>query len=747
MSEIATQLEATRKRLVETGTRNRLIHVNRSTKRGNLINVVNEKSNEIFKILKEDSKRMKFLGVGSEQDEVSEDDILLAISEEVDETRYTDLIIETDLTPDALQKRLLKISSAARTSEEEQGLNILYLAIGFLRWYEDEKSEVLRESPLILLPVELVRNAKTSTFDLVSRDEDIVTNLPLQERLYNDFGIELPEIEEVDEWSPAEYFNKIESIIGNKGRWSVDHDGMQLGFFSFAKLLMLRDLDPENWTLQDLTQNDIIDRLLVSGFRSEDPVIGQGEKIDEVLDVKNIFQVIDADSSQTKVIEEVNSGKNLVVQGPPGTGKSQTITNILAAAAHSGKKVLFVAEKMAALNVVYQRMVKVGLSDLCLELHSKTANKKAVLGEIGMTLSKSSSIVDAQSVDEDLTIYRDRLNEISGVLHEVVADRDYSAFSVLAKISRLMGEGVEPPQISLPDLEHLTFSEIDELLHFVKKYVELKVKYGSYNSHPFLGVQNLDIQPFDVQRLPNEIRNFQRQFSDWKVFASTVADLLETMNDASVNAVAEHVELVKHLRDFPSSDTNLYELLKPLSEDGRLFDGLEATATWALSEKALSEKVADTIWSLDHHSIRSAVAAGTTSWFKRVFGPYRRICKDLQTHVKFTLPHSPSDRLDFVDAIIVAAKEKKLFELEAGYLSSKLDYAWRAERTEVSELQQVLDWIKKFPFEMIDCSPQVIAKVKATNLEEFVNNQAEELSSNLFGSLDLLKSKLMLDDN
>ncbi len=747
MSEIATQLEATRKRLVETGTRNRLIHVNRSTKRGNLINVVNEKSNEIFKILKEDSKRMKFLGVGSEQDEVSEDDILLAISEEVDETRYTDLIIETDLTPDALQKRLLKISSAARTSEEEQGLNILYLAIGFLRWYEDEKSEVLRESPLILLPVELVRNAKTSTFDLVSRDEDIVTNLPLQERLYNDFGIELPEIEEVDEWSPAEYFNKIESIIGNKGRWSVDHDGMQLGFFSFAKLLMLRDLDPENWTLQDLTQNDIIDRLLVSGFRSEDPVIGQGEKIDEVLDVKNIFQVIDADSSQTKVIEEVNSGKNLVVQGPPGTGKSQTITNILAAAAHSGKKVLFVAEKMAALNVVYQRMVKVGLSDLCLELHSKTANKKAVLGEIGMTLSKSSTIVDAQSVDEDLTIYRDRLNEISGVLHEVVADRDYSAFSVLAKISRLMGEGVEPPQISLPDLEHLTFSEIDELLHFVKKYVELKVKYGSYNSHPFLGVQNLDIQPFDVQRLPNEIRNFQRQFSDWKVFASTLADLLETMNDASVNAVAEHVELVKHLRDFPSSDTNLYELLKPLSEDGRLFDGLEATATWALSEKALSEKVADTIWSLDHHSIRSAVAAGTTSWFKRVFGPYRRICKDLQTHVKFTLPHSPSDRLDFVDAIIVAAKEKKLFELEAGYLSSKLDYAWRAERTEVSELQQVLDWIKKFPFEMIDCSPQVIAKVKATNLEEFVNNQAEELSSNLFGSLDLLKSKLMLDDN
>lgn len=84
-----------------------------------------------------------------------------------------------------------------------------------------------------------------------------------------------------------------------------------------------------------------------------------------------MFHVVDADASQAKVIEEGRRGRNLVVQGPPGTGESQTITNIIATAVMEGKRVLFLAEKMAALSVVHNRMVKVGLRDVCLELHSK----------------------------------------------------------------------------------------------------------------------------------------------------------------------------------------------------------------------------------------------------------------------------------------------------------------------------------------------------------------------------------------
>ena len=164
---------------------------------------------------------------------------------------------------------------------------------------------------------------------------------------------------------------------------------MQLGFFSFAKLLMHRDLDPANWPTDAFSDNELLAGLLADGFDADTPLFGPEDKLDDHLDPAQIIQVIDADASQTKVIEEVRRGASLVVQGPPGTGKSQTITNIIAAAAHDGKSVLFVAEKMAALSVVHDRLVKAGLRDVCLELHSRTANKKALAQELGRTLMAS----------------------------------------------------------------------------------------------------------------------------------------------------------------------------------------------------------------------------------------------------------------------------------------------------------------------------------------------------------------------
>lgn len=744
MSDIATQLEQARKRLVETGTRNRLIHVNRKTKRGNFINVVNEKSNEIHRLLKQDSKRMKFAGVGTEEDDVNPEDILLAADTVFDEARFTDLIIETELTPDALQKRLLKISTAARTAEEEQGLNILYLAIGFLRWYEDEKSDVLRESPLILLPVELVRNARTSALDVICRDEDIVTNLPLQERLRGDFGIELPEIEDDEDWSPGTYFSKISEVIQDKPRWSIDNDGMQLGFFSFAKLLMLRDLDPENWQTNSLTENDLIEKLLVEGFSEERPVIAADARIDDFLPVENIFQVIDADSSQTKVIEEVRSGKNLVVQGPPGTGKSQTITNILAAAAHSGKKVLFVAEKMAALSVVHQRMVKVGLSDLCLELHSRTANKKAVLGEIGMTLSKASTVINAESVDDELTVYRDRLNEISNVMHEKIKERDYTPFSVLSKISRLMGENVQPPEISLKHLEPITFHEAENLDNSVSKYLSLKNQFGEYKLHPFLGVQNLDIQPFDIQRLPAKIQNFQENYALWTKFCNDIASTLDTVQEETVDGITTQVETLNYIKKYPTEDTSLFELLKPLVSDNRLRDGLLATQKWAATSKRLENQILDDFWSINLNEIRFGLSEGVNSWFKRVFGPYRKCSNYLQSHLTTSLPNSPSERLKLVDEFIKARKEREAYEIEVSYLSEKLDSAWRNEKTDVAQLLSIIDWAIKLPENTKLIDTNLICKIQAADTKEFSFDNVTRLADALSESITEINQTLDL---
>src|SRR4029079_9986409 len=144
------------------------------------------------------------------------------------------------------------------------------------------------------------------------------------------------------------------------------------------------------------------------------------ERLDALFAPADLIQVVDADASQTKVIEEVRRGASLVVQGPPGTGKSQTITNIIAAAAHDGKSVLFVAEKMAALAVVHERLVKAGLRDICLELHSRTANKKALAQELGRTLMASARALPGPADPSRLRMTRDELNRIASLLHTPV---------------------------------------------------------------------------------------------------------------------------------------------------------------------------------------------------------------------------------------------------------------------------------------------------------------------------------------
>jgi len=508
-------LEDARRRLVETGTRNRLVHVNRSAKRANVVNVVNERSDDIFDILWANAKKMTFAPLLKDAELDSDADAedvetpqLEFIQNEGSESRFRDYLLDVRMSPDGLQKRLLRLARDAQTAEGEQGVNILYLALGFLTWFEDKTSAVKREAPLVLLPVELKRNARTSTYDLVRRDDDLATNLSLKERLQEDFGIVLPEIEDEDGWRPSVYFEKVEATIASRERWSIDRDGMQLGFFSFSKFLMLRDLDPRNWPNGGLASHAFVRGLLREGFLGDAPLFADGVKLDNRLEPAEIIQVIDADASQTKVIEEVRAGRNLIVQGPPGTGKSQTITNIIAAAAHDGKRVLFVAEKMAALGVVHERLVKVGLRDICLELHSRGSNKKAVLDEFRRTLNAGAAVPAVPSPPDKLKDARDRLNKIVSLVHQPIGETGETPFSALAEQARFAGAGSPPPSLSLDGLEKVDRLRANEIATEIQTYVELLAREGQECDHPFRGVRNLSLQPTDLARAFANIDEF-----------------------------------------------------------------------------------------------------------------------------------------------------------------------------------------------------------------------------------------------
>ena len=367
---LLTQLERARRELLDLSMRNRLLNTPRHRKRSRYLEIVDELSDEVLGILVRQRRRMGFKPIRA--DERAEDeggivggdifsDLAPPEEEEVDErgiaARHTDIWLQTRMTPEGLQKRLLKFYYDARTAHEEQGVNILYLALGMLEWYEGSSSEQSRHAPLVLIPVDLDRGSALHQFRLSWSEEEIGSNLSLIQKFKNDFGINIPEVPEFDDLSFSKYYQDVEKEIASQPRFVVHPNDIILGFFSFAKFLMYRDLDTASWPENaNKIEHDLVNAMLGDGFRAEPAVIGDDEPIDPHIGPLDMVHVVDADSSQTVVIEEVKRGRSLVIQGPPGTGKSQTIANLIAGGVAEGKKVLFVAEKMAALDVVSRRL-------------------------------------------------------------------------------------------------------------------------------------------------------------------------------------------------------------------------------------------------------------------------------------------------------------------------------------------------------------------------------------------------------
>ena len=196
-------------------------------------------------------------------------------------------------------------------------------------------------------------------------------------------------------------------------------DDIVLGLFSFAKLLMYRDLDPAAWPAEiALDQRPLLRALLADGFRPLPEAAPDDPPLDELLPPRECLHVLDADASQAIAIAAARAGHNLLIQGPPGTGKSQTIANLIAAAVHDGKTVLFVAEKMAALEVVKRRLDQVGLGELCQELHSRQSNKRALSRGARAHAAARRAVRGGPSERlEALAAARARLNRHAQILH------------------------------------------------------------------------------------------------------------------------------------------------------------------------------------------------------------------------------------------------------------------------------------------------------------------------------------------
>ncbi len=302
--------------------------------------------------------------------------------------RHQDRSIQTLLYPDDLDRRLRKLRTDARTAVEETGSNLLHLAFGFLEWRDPRPGGRSHLAPLLLVPVELDRRVERGGkhgYRLSYTGEDLQANLSLEKKLADEFGLVLPALDE--EERPERYIAKLRRVTKDLEGWRVRRS-VTLALFQFGKQLLYRDLDPKVWPQgRGLAESALVQQMLLGETRGGAGIAAPPpEPTPEDIDLS--LELVDrSDSSQSTALLRALAGESLVIQGPPGTGKSQSITNLIAAALARGRSVLFVSEKLAALEVVRRRLDEVGLGDFVLELHSHKTRRQALVEDLRQRLN------------------------------------------------------------------------------------------------------------------------------------------------------------------------------------------------------------------------------------------------------------------------------------------------------------------------------------------------------------------------
>jgi Protein of unknown function (DUF4011) len=673
-------LAEARRKLIETGTRNRLIHTPRGAKRSRALTITGNASNDVFVNLVRENKPLRVLAAQEIAD--MQRDAATPETPRLVTPRTSDPNgLQTSLLPGLLHKRLHDMQRDAKTAEEERGVNILFLALGFLRWYEDEESGVPRDAPLILLPVSLVRDAKRSTFDLKLREDDIATNQALQERLRGDFGLALPDVAETDDWQPSSYFDAVANAVAAKRRWSIDANAIELGFYSFSKLLMMRDLEPGNWPDNALVAHPLLRGLLGEGFAAEPPVPPEAARLDEILNPADLIHVVDADSSQTRVIETVRAGHNLVVQGPPGTGKSQTITNIIAAAVHDGQTVLFVAEKMAALNVVYDRLEKVGLDDICLELHSRAANKRLVAERLDRTLQAAAGSSATDEMARQLVAVRDCLNHAAERLHAEIDGTGMTPYRALSIQIAAARRGFTPDARLVEEAALWTGKEFAEKARLIERLAGLTESVGPRDSHLYFGVRRTALQPADFQRQIPKLQALAAKAAALAAYATMVTDYFGLPPDPTLAGVKTLIVIFLAISHLPRGAENIAAKIAISPSPRRTADAADLGAKWLEQQAPYLHTVHPAAWTGLVAELRAPLAQGAAFWLARAGKAYRDAALSLTSLLLVPLPKRPADRLALLDAVLTSQALRFKFAAEAGILATLLGDVWQEERT------------------------------------------------------------------
>lgn len=642
--------------------------------------------------------------------------------------------IIVDATEEALDGRLLEIFRAAGTSLEEGGANTLFLAFGILQWQEDKDAEAHHLAPILLIPVTLTRQSVRSGFRLIRHDDDALVNPTLVQKLWQDFDLKLPSFDVLPLDEKGIDVGKILQIfrlhVSELKGWEVK-DEVHLGIFSFAKYLMWKDLQDRQ---KQLMQSPVVAHLINNpGKAFADSEIGYAAStLDETYRPQDLFAPLLSDSSQLRAICAASDGTNLVVEGPPGTGKSQTITNLIAHLLASGKTVLFVSEKMAALEVVHRRLNSLGLGAFCFELHSSKAKKSDVLKQLGAALDAGGSrtVKDWEIEAERLSSLRQELNSLAQALHRVYPN-DLTVYGAIGLCVQY-GD-TRPAAMNWADLNAHTRTELVGLRQLSRRMASLGAQIPDMSAHPLSAIRKTNWTPTWQQTLLDAANEMSRLAN---VLQDAAAPILNRIGLADLGLSLEEFAALDQLADIlilapkipvgvtrTAHDEESRLKLAFLVQHGRIRD---------LAWDSLGSAFRDEVASLNAAELKLQWLDAQTSWWPRKWFAKRTVLNRLRLYRNDGTRPAEDSLPDFIASLARVNAEDQVLQSMAADARNLLQEGFIGENTDWSTVAKSAEWASAFADVVyrLGGGDSAVLMALRTNLQVLVTEERGLLNAN-----------------
>jgi very-short-patch-repair endonuclease/DNA polymerase III delta prime subunit len=600
-----------------------------------------------------------------------------------------------------LDKRLVATYYSSQASLLEQGAVTLYVALGFLKWKLKADSEEVYSAPLLLIPVELQRASISAGFRLRYSGDEVTPNFCLVE-LAKRLSVQMPQLPESRDIQIPNYFDAIRRSIANVPSWYVDADAVSLGLFSFSKMLMYSDLDPAIWPSGALLGHPTIATILGGSTFSQappQPVIRSSKNAvpDKHSQEDMPAHVMDADSSQIEAILEIQRGSDLVIQGPPGTGKSQTIVNVIANAVADNKTVLFVSEKLAALEVVKKRLEAVGLGAIVLEIHSNRTRRNSVFEQLRKTLDLRAN--PPEKVTSDLVVLktlRDRLNDYCSAVNDTYGLSEDSPYGIYGSLSALdeLFQTMAAPTLELPEAATWTTDDLQKKRQYIEKLQAPLITSGVPVNNPYWGVPAISISPVIREKIRQALLAVESSLDKLRKSAAALSSAL----GGSEPTTWEEVNVLKEtgpslLKAPPLNGIDVSSDIWS-SQSSHIHEAIANGTELSEITKKWKSVVAPEAWTRDITEIKKTVAQLKGKWLKERSPQFTDLKDDMAGLLTGSAPRDADGLFAIVDAIDRAQKLDKKIEDRGPLLAKIFGSHWRGSQSDWALLRQQTEWIE-----------------------------------------------------